>query len=154
MTKKPSNPKAELVALEIYNSICEYYSIPSVQVLSKSQKREYVEVRQMAMVQIHRLLQLELSLAEIGSLIGGKDHATVLHAKKTITNLCDTDREMQVKLVDCEIIANRILKKHQHEIQKPIVLSRELTRLLNKDYNGMKSGLVNLLEKHNLEIVL
>jgi chromosomal replication initiator protein len=35
------------------------------------------------------------SLASIGSQIGNKDHATVLHACKTVTNLKDTDKNFR-----------------------------------------------------------
>jgi chromosomal replication initiator protein len=30
--------------------------------------------------------------SEIGRIVGGKDHATVEHAKKTINNLCETNK--------------------------------------------------------------
>ena len=36
-----------------------------------------------------------MSLQFIGSEIGNKDHATVLHSKKTINNLIDTDKNVR-----------------------------------------------------------
>jgi len=39
------------------------------------------------------------SLASIGSQIGHRDHATVLHACKTVDNLTETDRQFR-KYVD------------------------------------------------------
>lgn len=44
----------------------------------------------------------KLSLSFIGCLLGGKDHATVLHSAKTFKNLLDTDiniRENHMKIV-------------------------------------------------------
>jgi len=38
------------------------------------------------------------SLASIGSQIGNKDHATVLHACKTVNNLIDTDRTFKSQI--------------------------------------------------------
>ena len=35
------------------------------------------------------------SLANIGMHCGGKDHATVLHACKTVNNLIDTDKRFR-----------------------------------------------------------
>ena len=35
------------------------------------------------------------SLATIGAQIGGKDHATVLHACKTVDNLSSTDKQFR-----------------------------------------------------------
>jgi chromosomal replication initiator protein len=42
------------------------------------------------------------SLASIGSQIGGKDHATVLHACRTVANLKDTDKNFKVYLDEIE----------------------------------------------------
>jgi len=42
------------------------------------------------------------SFAAIGSQIGGKDHATVLHACKTVANMKDTDRNFKVFLDEIE----------------------------------------------------
>jgi chromosomal replication initiator protein len=41
-------------------------------------------------------------LAAIGSQIGNKDHATVLHACKTVNNLKDTDKNFRVFVDDIE----------------------------------------------------
>jgi len=42
------------------------------------------------------------SLSTIGSIIGGKDHATVLHACKTVNNLKDTDKRFKSQIEDIE----------------------------------------------------
>jgi chromosomal replication initiator protein len=42
------------------------------------------------------------SLASIGAQIGSKDHATVLHACKTVTNLKDTDKNFRQFVEDIE----------------------------------------------------
>ena len=40
------------------------------------------------------------SLANIGSQIGDRDHATVLHACKTVDNLLETDKEFKAHFED------------------------------------------------------
>jgi chromosomal replication initiator protein len=40
------------------------------------------------------------SLANIGMHCGGKDHATVLHACRTVNDLEETDKNFRVYLVD------------------------------------------------------
>lgn len=57
---------------------------------SKTRKREVVQARQIAMTLSKYMTKA--SLQEIGNIIGQKDHATVLHAIKTIHNLIDTDK--------------------------------------------------------------
>ena len=42
------------------------------------------------------------SLASIGSQIGQRDHATVLHACRTVTNLSETDKQFRAYLEDLE----------------------------------------------------
>ena len=42
------------------------------------------------------------SLASIGSDIGGKDHATVLHAVRTVKNLIETDKHFRSYVEEIE----------------------------------------------------
>jgi chromosomal replication initiator protein len=42
------------------------------------------------------------SLANIGMQCGNKDHATVLHAYRTVTDLLDTDKQFKVYVEDIE----------------------------------------------------
>jgi chromosomal replication initiator protein len=67
---------------------------------SKTRKREIVQARQIAMFFAKSLTKN--SLATIGSQIGGKDHATVLHACKTVNNLIETDKRFKVYINDIE----------------------------------------------------
>ena len=55
----------------------------------KTRKREIVQARQLAM--FFSKQYTTASLATIGEEIGNKDHATVLHACKTVSNLHETD---------------------------------------------------------------
>lgn len=54
-----------------------------------ARKREFVSARQISMT-LSMSCGKKMSLAIIGSHHGGRDHATVLHAIKTINNLLDT----------------------------------------------------------------
>ncbi|MDG1950806.1 MAG: helix-turn-helix domain-containing protein [bacterium] len=57
------------------------YGIDREEFLAKSRKREYVNFRRILMVIIKK--HTKESLASIGSHLGKKDHATVLHAIRT-----------------------------------------------------------------------
>lgn len=80
----------------IANTICRYFNIPRDILESKTRKREIVQCRQIAMYFSKRLTKD--SLSTIGSIIGDKDHATVLHACKTINNLIDTDKKFDAQI--------------------------------------------------------
>ena len=60
---------------------------------SKSKKREMVQARQLAMHFSKKFTKL--SLAMIGQQCGGRDHATVIHALKTVSNLLETDKQFR-----------------------------------------------------------
>ena len=74
----------------IQKVICDYFDIPIEIMKSKTRKREIVQCRQLAMYFAKQLTKN--SLAMIGKHCGNKDHATVLHACKTVNNLADTDK--------------------------------------------------------------
>lgn len=77
----------------IQQAICNYFEIPMEKLKSKSRKRETVQARQLAMY--FSKLYTKSSLAVIGNKCGNKDHATVLHACKTVKNLVDTDKNFK-----------------------------------------------------------
>ena len=74
----------------INRDVCNYFNLTESQLFLNTRKRETVQARQIAMFFSKNLTKC--SLATIGSQIGGKDHATVLHACKTVNNLKSTDR--------------------------------------------------------------
>lgn len=84
----------------IQKIVCDYYRIPIDLMQSKTRKREIVQARQVSMFFSKSLTKS--SLASIGSQIGGKDHATVLHACKTVNNLIDTDKHFRNQISDIE----------------------------------------------------
>ncbi len=84
----------------IQKIVCDYFSLPVDSLQSNTRKREVVQARQIAMFFSKSLTKS--SLASIGSQIGQKDHATVLHACKTVNNLIDTDRQFKIDVEEIE----------------------------------------------------
>ena len=85
---------------DIIRIISAHYDVTEQQVKGRLRKREIVQARQIAMYFAKNMTKL--SLATIGSQIGGKDHATVLHACKTVNNLIDTDRQFKGYIEEIE----------------------------------------------------
>lgn len=92
--------KKEFTIDHIQKVVCNYFNVPVEMLQSKTRKREIVQVRQVSMFFSKSLTKS--SLATIGSQIGDKDHATVLHACKTVNNLIDTDKRFRVQIEDIE----------------------------------------------------
>ncbi|MDI9538432.1 MAG: chromosomal replication initiator protein DnaA [Bacteroidota bacterium] len=84
----------------IKQTVCNYYGLDVESLQSKTRKREIVQARQIAMYFSKSLTNN--SLSAIGSKIGKKDHATVLHACKTISNLIETDKEFKSQIREIE----------------------------------------------------
>jgi chromosomal replication initiator protein len=92
--------KHEITIDYIQKIVCDYFNMPIDSLQSKTRKREVVQARQIAMYFSKSLTKS--SLASIGSQIGNKDHATVLHACKTVNNLIDTDKHFRIDVEEIE----------------------------------------------------
>ncbi|MEG9490321.1 chromosomal replication initiator protein DnaA [Mannheimia indoligenes] len=83
-----------LITIEnIQRIVAEYYGIKVADIKSKSRARSVARPRQIAMALAKELTNH--SLPEIGREFGGRDHTTVLHACKTISELRDTESGIQ-----------------------------------------------------------
>jgi len=85
---------------KIRDTVCEYFSLSVDAISTKSRKREVVQARQIAMYLSKQLTKN--SLASIGNAIGQRDHATVLHACKIVTDLMDCDKNFRTSLREIE----------------------------------------------------
>lgn len=84
----------------IQKVVSDYFNLPVELMKSRTRKREIVQARQIAMYFSKKLTKS--SLASIGMQCGGKDHATVLHACKTVNNLLDTDKAFRKYINDLD----------------------------------------------------
>ena len=69
---------------KIRDMVCDYFALPLDAVMSKTRKREIATARQVAMYLSKQYTKSSLSV--IGKLIGGRDHATVLHACSVVND--------------------------------------------------------------------
>lgn len=84
----------------IQKVVCDYFNIPIDSIQSRTRKREIVQARQLTMYFAKKMTKS--SLAIIGLQCGNKDHATVLHACKTVANLAETDKQFRYWIDDLE----------------------------------------------------
>ena len=87
---------------KVQKVVCDYFNITRDTLLSKTRKRQIVQARQIAMYLSRNLINC--SLSTIGAEIGGKDHATVLHACTTVGDLMSTDKTFKQYVNDIEKI--------------------------------------------------
>ena len=87
------NTKREVSIEMIQKIVSKYFDMDVATLQSKTRKRHIVQARQLAMFFAKRMTKA--SLASIGAQIGKRDHATVLHACKTVDNLAETDKQFR-----------------------------------------------------------
>lgn len=85
-----TNSKKDITIDYIQKLICDYFKLSLDTLQSKTRKRDIVQARQLAMYFAKKYTNA--SLSSIGNQIGKRDHATVLHACKTVDNLFETDK--------------------------------------------------------------
>ena len=104
---KNTEIRKEPVTIEkIVKTVADYYNVQPVDVDSKSRKREIVLVRQTSMFLAKK--HLDLSTSKIGFHIGRRNHATVLHACKTVHNLLETSKQFRNEMSEIEALLKKI----------------------------------------------
>jgi|TARA_Y100000996_G_scaffold198498_1_gene155688 chromosomal replication initiator protein len=98
VNKFVKNTKREVSIDYIQKVVSEYFQMDISTLQSKTRKRHIVQARQLAMYFAKKFTKA--SLASIGSQIGKRDHATVLHACKTVDNLSFTDKQFRKYVED------------------------------------------------------
>jgi chromosomal replication initiator protein len=84
----------------IQKVVCDYFDLEIELLKSKTRKRNVVQARQIAMYFAKNMTKS--SLSSIGAHCGGKDHATVLHACRTVNNLIETDKKFKASVQDLQ----------------------------------------------------
>jgi chromosomal replication initiator protein len=98
VNKFVKNTKREVSIDFIQKVVSEYFQMDVATLQSKTRKRHIVQARQLAMYFAKKFTKA--SLASIGTQIGKRDHATVLHACKTVDNLSFTDKQFRKYVED------------------------------------------------------
>ncbi len=99
--KVSQNETSSIHIEKIKEIIASYFNINVKELSSPSRKQEFVYARQLTIYILKT--KYNLTLNKIGSVLGGRDHATIAHALEKITELIKTDafvREDIEKLIE------------------------------------------------------
>jgi chromosomal replication initiator protein len=94
--------KNNITLEKIQNVVSSYFKINITEIHSKSRKREIVQARQVTMFLSKKYT--DHSYSHIGNMVGKRDHATVLHACRTIQDNLDIDKGFRLKMDDIEAL--------------------------------------------------
>ncbi len=94
------NTRKDISIDYIQKTVADYFDLDVETLQSPTRKRYVVQARQLAMYFAKKCTKA--SLASIGSHIGNRDHATVLHACRTVNNLSETDKQFRKYVEELE----------------------------------------------------
>ncbi len=92
--------KKQLSVQSIQETVCKYFHLEQSAIQTNSRKREIVQARQITMFLAKKYT--DCSFSHIGKIVGKKDHATVLHACKTIKDLMETNKSFRSSVEEIE----------------------------------------------------
>ena len=95
----------EITIDHIIQVVCEYLNLDFARFNSTERTREIAQARQIAMYLAKQ--HTKAPLTTIGAAIGGRNHATVLHSCKAVSNLLETDKAFrrQVEEIEKRVLA-------------------------------------------------
>lgn len=83
---------------QIIDLISEYLNVRVDKIKGKSRYQHIVEARQICCYVLRSDLHLNLSLKSVGFIIGHRDHTTVIHSVRTISDYAEVSEDFKHKL--------------------------------------------------------
>jgi chromosomal replication initiator protein len=96
--KKNIKPLKTLTIIQVIKTIAEFYNIEEKNLFKKTRKREIVKPRQIAMYLLRE--DLSISYPYIGQKFGQRDHTTVIHAYRKISEIIKKDERLKQEIND------------------------------------------------------
>lgn len=116
----------------IIKLVSKYYNVDNEVLKTNTRKREICFPRQVAMYLIKD--HTNLSLAHIGGVFNGKDHATVLHARRTVLNLTESDKQVKEDLQKL----TKVIKFKSSALKRNINMDKEFYYIDFNDHISIK----------------
>ena len=105
--KDYNEPTEEAIgADDIIDCTCRYFGLSREDIVGKKRDKKIVEPRQICIYLISEMLPLPLT--SIGSLMGGRDHTTIMHAKNKIASSMGKEDRFRIAVQD---IRDMVYKK-------------------------------------------
>lgn len=96
LIKNTTRPKRVVSVKHVITKIAEFYSIDESSMYAKTRRREIVKPRQIIMFILRE--DFHLSYPAIGSVFGGRDHTTVIHACEKVRGDMLKDEDLKVQI--------------------------------------------------------
>ena len=81
----------------VLNAVASYFGLQTEALIGSSRKKDIALARQMCMYLL--CIETDLSLGQIGSLLGNRDHTTILHGRDKVRDLVETDATIRLQVL-------------------------------------------------------
>ena len=88
---------------DVVSGVCSIFSVSQEEMVGQSRRKNIAEARQVAAYLAREVLDMPLS--EIGVYLGGRDHTTIMHAHKKVSELLKNDDKFKRRV---DIIYNEL----------------------------------------------
>ncbi len=78
---------------DVLRTVCDYYNVKPTQLRGTRRDALFVKPRQICMYLLKE--DLKITLGEIGNLLGGRDHTTIMHGVEKIRELKESNPQLQ-----------------------------------------------------------
>ena len=95
----------EIKPTDIISQVAKYFHLTFEDLVGKSRTKNVAVPRQIAMYLAKNYT--DFSTSKIGKFIGNKDHATVLHACKTVKGQLEVDKSFQAEVQEIESLLKK-----------------------------------------------
>jgi chromosomal replication initiator protein len=80
----------------VVNAVAQVFGIPRERLLSRERSRDVALPRQVAMYLLRE--EANVSLPQIGEVLGGRDHTTVLYACEKVADMIERDDHLRRRI--------------------------------------------------------
>jgi chromosomal replication initiator protein len=81
----------------VVNVVSDYYQVPHIEMIGPGRRRSIVVPRQVAMLLLRE--ETDSSLVQIGQLLGGRDHSTIMHGIEKMERQVENDSQLRSEIL-------------------------------------------------------
>lgn len=97
LSNKEGGERSHFHPDDIIKKVCDYYRIKTTQIKGPKRDASLVRARQVSMYLLKK--ELRLTFAEIGHLLGGRDHTTIMHGVEKMELLVNNKSKLSEEIV-------------------------------------------------------
>ena len=99
--------KSRVTATQVVRLVAEYYQLKTTDIRGERRLKTVALPRQVVMYLLRK--ELRLSLKEVGRVLGGRDHSTVLHGQEKVSRLLSESEDLRLDVINIrkQIYQNR-----------------------------------------------